>query len=830
MRKKKLPALSFFLFLFSITNAQHTRHYQFDHFSVPQGLSSTYVRKIIQDPYGMIWISTQDGLNRYDGKRFQLYNYGLPQKQAITGSDVRDLLIDKDDHLLWCISSYGGIDAIDYRTGRVVFSYDQSRDPGTKGVLFNSLYLYKKHLIIGSSAGLFSLHRDTHRLEHITLKKGGRPVPDTINIAQIQIDELGNLLALCNGQGIYLVHGLDRIDDYLPEDQLLPGSKHGINFFETSALSDHSWIASTNYGLLKIAISPQSKLIVDKNPYPQIGLTQGKEIYSCKQDKTGNLYLCTPDHLVKWKPGDQNYTEIKENTSRDLLQWLQAAYYVYLDDQDHLWLGCQQGLAFSSNRPSPFFKFQQSSRSEVRIRQAYSIYPLNDSLLLCCAQDGLFSINIGSGEIISIDPKKPYYYICKDVKGELIAGTTEGMVILKKHHAVPIENYYPAFKSFQKFNLSNYYWLDDSLVLLTALNHTGALVWNRRSNRVSDIDETALGLKLKGLTVNYLNKDSYGRTWILANNAVFVYDPRRKNTLQVSFGDEKLKKNYSIFFDVRHAGSSHYIASYGHGIIVLDSSLRQIKEITTAQGLSSNGVYKILPLSDSLLLISSNNGLSLMNTKSKEIIANYYQQDGLHTSTFEEMSGTVHNGMLYMGGVNGVSQIDPSLASISPAKPRVYLDEVQMKTVSGEIDSVNLELKYLNIPTDVFQTKISFVGIDYCNSSKLTYEYKIQELKTEWTSLGSQNFINPISIKPGTYTLLFRCSSDGKNWSDEPLRLILNFLPKWYQTLWFIVSIFILVLAILYALYRFRIHQIQIQQQIRREIAGGHACLFLLIE
>src|SRR3982750_1659417 len=87
--------------------------------TINEGLSSYNIKKIVQDKYGFIWIGTQDGLNRYDGKKFVIYNKSAAHKNQISGNDIWDVKEDSVRNLLLVITAYGGLDAIDLRTGIV---------------------------------------------------------------------------------------------------------------------------------------------------------------------------------------------------------------------------------------------------------------------------------------------------------------------------------------------------------------------------------------------------------------------------------------------------------------------------------------------------------------------------------------------------------------------------------------------------------------------------------------------------------------------------------------------------------------------------------------
>lgn len=134
-------------------------------------------------------------------------------------------------------------------------------------------------------------------------------------------------------------------------------------------------------------------------------------------------------------------------------------------------------------------------------------------------------------------------------------------------------------------------------------------------------------------------------------------------------------------------------------------------------------------------------------------------------------------------------------------------------------DTTNLMMKEFIIPNNVLQTNIHFSGINYSNPDRTIFRYKIKELNDDWIDLGTKNFISLIAVYPNTYHLEIKAANEDGVWS-EPIELTLIFLPKWYQTWWFKTMMVLLMLGILYSLYRYRLAQIRKEQQIRQRIAS----------
>ena len=93
--------------LFSQTKALEN-HFSFNHISVDDGLSNGYISSIVQDQQGFIWISTWDGLNRYDGYNFKIFNHNPLDSTTISSDNIRSQLITKDG-TLWVGTDNGVI-------------------------------------------------------------------------------------------------------------------------------------------------------------------------------------------------------------------------------------------------------------------------------------------------------------------------------------------------------------------------------------------------------------------------------------------------------------------------------------------------------------------------------------------------------------------------------------------------------------------------------------------------------------------------------------------------------------------------------------------------
>ena len=108
-------------------------HY-FTTFDMKSGLSNNYASSIIQDKYGMIWIGTRNGLNRYDGNSFKSY-YSSNEERTLINSHVNALTLSPDDELY--ISTHQGLQRYDYEND-IFVCLDYTRGLRVNNVLFDN--------------------------------------------------------------------------------------------------------------------------------------------------------------------------------------------------------------------------------------------------------------------------------------------------------------------------------------------------------------------------------------------------------------------------------------------------------------------------------------------------------------------------------------------------------------------------------------------------------------------------------------------------------------------------------------------------------------------
>lgn len=140
---KKYISILLISFLSLINTITIAQKFEPENISIPQGLSNAQVNCIYQDSFGLLWIGTADGLNKYDGYNFRIFKSIPGNPNSIISSDIWDITED-DNGDLW-IATLGGISHYIRKTNKFI-NYDLEErlpnpspiNPQTLSVLFDS--------------------------------------------------------------------------------------------------------------------------------------------------------------------------------------------------------------------------------------------------------------------------------------------------------------------------------------------------------------------------------------------------------------------------------------------------------------------------------------------------------------------------------------------------------------------------------------------------------------------------------------------------------------------------------------------------------------------
>ena len=117
----------FIFFILSEFNIAGARNIRFEHLGLNEGLSQTSVLCILQDRQGFLWFGTEDGLNKYDGYKFDVYRHNPDDKNSLSNNYVWSIYEDAEGSL-W-IGTRGGLNKFDRKAEKFTRYQNEPDNP-----------------------------------------------------------------------------------------------------------------------------------------------------------------------------------------------------------------------------------------------------------------------------------------------------------------------------------------------------------------------------------------------------------------------------------------------------------------------------------------------------------------------------------------------------------------------------------------------------------------------------------------------------------------------------------------------------------------------------
>lgn len=776
-------------------------------------LPSLNARKILKDKYGFIWAATQDGIYRFDGKRHVLYNNGPKNgKYSLIGTDFFDILFDSTGNNLWALSGVGGLNKINIETGAVIGSVSIPELFGGN-IWAKCMFIRQDNIYIGTAEGLILKYDISLNIVTVvfSFKDNGKA---SYAVENILGDRNNNIWFLISGVGVFCT-------DYEFKDKRLLRTEQLFNTADvqlTDCVLFENFIIITSFKGV-VVVNTKSGRIASKNSlFEKKIVPYLSNRIDCVTVWADSIFFAGPNFFFAVNMTDKIGTRIVFSQLKDDQKWLLYTSTLLYDDGS-IWVGGQYGTAIVKSIKTPFTGYYNSFGLQGdKLGHCYGLLNSRGSDEIACTDEGVYSMSLKDGILKKISKTNLYYsaiYITRKLL--LCSGDSGTDIFTIEGQNRKISEVFPELGVLEKDQVTSMVSLGDSLFFFAGLVSKKIYCWNKVLKKTEQISQ--LPGFAKGFTVNRLFIDSLNRLWIIFDGSVSIYNLYNHKVEDIDFFLRSKIHPLRINMDICEVGGGFWIASYGLGLVKVSKDLKKYQTFSIRDGMDNIGLYRVSGVGDSLIVASSNNGITELNTHTNKI-RNFFEEEGLHGNYFEQFSGDKRGDTIFFGGMNGFTMIDAKKLNFIKTYPRIYITSVDMENGQEVRDTFNLQLKKLEIPSDVVQVSVNFSAINYISPDKDSFAYRILEVNKQWVSLGNQRSAKLIGLSPGKYTIQIRNAQRDDPDLAKPVELTLIFLPKWYQTLWFDFAVAMAVIGLLYSFFRYRIGQLKKQQQIRAEIAS----------
>lgn len=219
-------------------------------------------------------------------------------------------------------------------------------------------------------------------------------------------------------------------------------------------------------------------------------------------------------------------------------------------------------------------------------------------------------------------------------------------------------------------------------------------------------------------------------------------------------------------------------------------------------------VYGITEDAANNLWLASDAGIFRVNRLSLDDVIAYGTSDGLRVS---ECSGGGHPALVK---VSDGSIWFATLKGAAFLRPEAHANTVPPPVV---IESVNIDQQAFR-PQDLSEVRPGYsrIAFDYAALSftapqKVSFRYKLEGFDKDWINAASARMAYYTNLGPGRYRFLVKARNEEGVWSTQPAALPFRLLPHFYQTWWFWLCVVAALGVCAYAIYRWRVLQVESQ-------------------
>lgn len=841
---RTVPYLCRYLFLWLLFLAQishgQQKQFLFDRINNDHGLSQNTVSKVVQDHLGFIWIATQDGLNRYDGYQFEIFQSNSNGQRSLSHNIIEDMAVTDGGRKIW-LATLQGIDIIDTESLTVArFENLDGENYQLPDNTVNCMFLdSKQRMWIGTIEGLA-----IYDFNSKTFQSFQHSISDPLSLSDNDInvvheDHLGNIwVGTMNGLNKVIKASLNvLVVERFSNEELTNPEINDI--FEDS--QHNLWIGTEN-GLNVYDRQSNQVSKIYSNPIQNNSISDDR-IISIYEDSKQSIWIATKNGLNRLYDLDsksfEHFNYDGGNPYSLSNNWVSA---LYEDRGGVLWIGTYfGGLNKLRLYGKEFYLYLNNPYDENSISSNVIRSITKDSenqILWVGANSGLNRIDLSTGKVTRLLPtNQPGKSINNEIvrslfldsKGQLLIGTGRGGLNI----------YNPKNGTYQ-------YITQDSINdtgfrgrdIRTLIEDSKGVIWagsidqglNRIDPKTGEIrnytpirnDPFSIGSKF----IYHVKEDSKENLWIATYDGLDYYaraTDRFYHFKKLEGDSTSIPDNYVKSILITRKGDV-WIATAGGGIAKLvDMEKGVFKTYDTQYGLANDFIYGILEDDNEDLWMSTNKGISKF-IPSEERFINFEKIDGIQGNEFN--TGAFfksEEGEMYFGGLNGLTYFNPNEIKLNAAIPNVVVTDIQIFNQSifsnpnGKYYSFGVDYKKNNILNLSYQENVisfEFASLDFTSPGKNRYAYKMEGFDKDWIEVGAnKRFATYTNLPHGTYTFLVKGSNNDEIWSDKPYTIVINIAPPFFKETWFLVVCILLGSFFIVAVHKIRVASLKSQKK-----------------
>ena len=769
-------------------------------YSSKEGLINDKVNVILQDHTGFIWIGTENGISRFDGRYFKNYSSGNYDRVVY--------LYEDSDSLLWLGTNHGLLYMEKSRDGlKTLFSQQNSTLDLSQMIITAITESSNGDLIISTmSNGIYFIQKekDIQKATFTNFLPGGQH-----SVFDMKKDVEGNIWMISPSMLIKYNPNHETFTEYPFTDKLISPYTLAMGIWINGS---EIWLSSNTFGLVYF-----DKILNDFNHTPFEG--SNEELTSTNVESVAflqnEIWIATDGGGINvYNKQNQEFRYYKKKEfSEDGLP-SNGISYLFKDREENLWIGTTQfGFSLYNPRRRQFGLLKHNPLDSYSLSSdlVMSVYQDNNGTLWFGTDGfGLNKLN-ADGSITVYNTEKNNFSsdvivsICGDNDNNLWLGTYSGGLIRFNPKTLRT-------KVFKAVNNDSNSLTNNNIWAVLFDESRNALWTGSLGGGLSRINLNS------GIIKNYLHNPE--NTHSLPNNHIYYLEMEGNDKLWIGFpghglnclditnetfsppfnlANEKAIFSNTVVNCILYDSRDKLWVGTFYGLFVVEEN-GEITHLNEDVGFNSTEIKSIEEDAEGNIWVGSSNGLSKVFLTQKEGaerygVSNFTINDGLQSGEFSiGASEYTREGMMYFGGKNGVSYFNPQQVKSTRANPKVILTGFKLfneRVTQGDTINGRVVLKQPLADTkEILLThkdnalSFEFTAINYKNPEINKFEYKLEGFDKKWNRLKTPVDVTYTNLPAGNYTFLVRVFTESATSDISQASINLKVLPPFWRSGW----------------------------------------------
>ncbi len=803
--------------------------FRFQNYTVEDGLGSNSINGIAIDKKGNLWLATNEGAAKFNGRNFKLYypnrydslsiNYRITSHVWVTknnkiyfatekGVDYFDsehesftelYIKDKNESLsrmdyIANIYSYFRKEPCFQKWGNDHFCLDSTENYIVQHNYFGTERLHSRYMQVGNTlsgesfeirSNNFLEFKTANGVERYSLKDYAQEVgQNCVSMVRIFKEAPGNIYYLGTDCGVVQFNRNTKEFTWL--NSVFQDTAHTIkskvSAIARDTINNGLWVGTNTDGLYFIDLATMQLVALYDRNY-QFGTIKQQYIKDVKifddvlwvGTKGGGLYKA----VLANKNFNRFYMYGYSNTEMEVNCFLERK------NGEH-WVGVwDHGIYVFKD--GVLIKKLNSENSGLKSNQVRRFIELADESVLIF-EEGVYKYISSNQSIIEIPEisknlkYKFFYDGLIDAQGDLW-GTTWGQGVVKYNFKTQKSVVYLKQKDINVF-VRNNAATDDSQIRYVLSDNVAWSVF----------------------------EDSEGIIWVGTKFGLNRFDKNSDTFIQYyNDKDDSTSLCGNDVSAITEDGNGHiWISTFGDGVCSYNKQTDTFTQYNVKHGISANLVFGSIIDNSNNVWIGTSNGITKLNPKNGST-RNYSRSDGLPwiSVAFGAYNKNNRTGTIFFGGVDGYVLFNPDLIEDDVDEATVEItnifinnnslkEELEITTSPDFIDTLYLDYWQNSI-------KFTFITVDLVEPRGKKYRYTLKGFDSRWITVDEEHANATYSnLNGGTYTFQVQSTNHDDLWSSNNKEITLIVAEKPWKTWWAIVGYSVILLCIILLVFRYQ--------------------------